>query len=106
MGASVQFVLMLALVLGSAQLGGKIARRLGQPAVLGELLAGLVLGNLGSIGVSWANAIPGDRTLDALASLAAMLLLFQVGLESTVGDMMNVGAQAFAVAVVGVSTPW
>ena len=99
-------ILALAIVLVGAKLGGEIAERLGQPAVLGELLAGIILGNLDLVGVSWLARFPGDATIDVLAKLGAVLLLFEVGLESTVGDIMKVGVRAFVVATLGVITPW
>jgi Kef-type K+ transport system membrane component KefB len=99
-------ILALAVVLVGAKLGGELAERLGQPAVLGELVAGMLLGNLNLVGVSWVNAIPADATIDVLAKLGAVLLLFEVGLESTVGDIMKVGGRAFIVATLGVVTPW
>lgn len=84
-------ILALAVVLVGAKLGGEIAERLGQPAVLGELVGGILLGNLDLVGLSWVGTIPGDATIDVLAKLGAILLLFEVGLESTVGDIMKVG---------------
>ena len=66
----------------------------------------MLLGNLNLVGVSWVNAIPADATIDVLAKLGAVLLLFEVGLESTVGDIMKVGGRAFIVATLGVVTPW
>ena len=99
-------ILALVVVLVGAKLGGEVAERLGQPAVLGELLAGIFLGNLELVGVSWVGSIPGDATIDVLAKLGAVLLLFEVGLESTVGDIMKVGGRAFTVATLGVVTPW
>ncbi|HUL49491.1 MAG TPA: cation:proton antiporter [Gemmatimonadales bacterium] len=99
-------ILMLAVVLIAAKLGGEIAERLGQPAVLGELVAGILLGNLDLVGLRWVQTIPGDPTIDVLGKLGAVLLLFEVGLESTVTDIMKVGGRAFVVAVLGVVTPW
>src|SRR6266699_3498431 len=99
-------ILALVVVLVGAKLGGEVAERLGQPAVLGELLAGIFLGNLELVGVSWVGSIPGDAAIAVLAKLGAVLLLFEVGLESTVGDIMKVGGRAFTVATLGVVTPW
>ena len=48
-----QIVLWLAVILVSAQLGGDLAARVGQPAVLGELLIGVILGNVNLAGVTW-----------------------------------------------------
>src|SRR5260370_33302386 len=99
-------ILALAVVLVAAKLGGDIAERLGQPAVLGELLGGCLWGNRALVGVAWVGSIPGAGAIDVLAKLGAVLLLFEVGLESTVGDIMKVGGRAFVVAVLGVATPW
>jgi Na+:H+ antiporter len=99
-------VLALAVMLVGAKLGGDLAERLGQPAVLGELVAGVVLGNLDLIGVPWFRAAATDHTLNVLARLGVVVLLFEVGLESTVGDMLKVGGRSLLVAVLGVVTPW
>jgi Kef-type K+ transport system membrane component KefB len=99
-------VLYVALVLVAAKFGGDLAMRLGQPAVLGELLAGVVLGNLGWAGVSAFEPIKNDASVDMLARLGVLVLLFEVGLESTVAQMMRVGWSSFAVATLGVVTPF
>jgi len=95
----------LAVILVVAKLGGELAVRLGQPAVLGELLAGVALGNLHLIGLAWFEPIKGDLFIDLLARLGVLLLLFEVGLESTVKQMLSVGASAAMVALLGVAAP-
>lgn len=97
---------MLALVLVVAKIGGDMMSRLGQPAVLGELLVGIVLGNLWLFGYGGMEAVKADTLMDFLAYLGVLLLLFEVGLESTVGQMLNVGPSALAVAVLGVVAPF
>jgi Kef-type K+ transport system membrane component KefB len=92
----------LALMILSAKLGGEIALRLKQPAVLGELLAGIVLGNIPF--PMLASAADGAPIAFA-AELGVMLLLFQVGLESSVIEMVKVAPRAGAVAVLGVLFP-
>jgi len=99
-------LLALAVILAGAKLGGDVAERIGQPAVLGELVVGIVLGNLDLVGVSWFRAVASDHTIDVLARLGVVLLLFEVGLESTLGDMLKVGGRSLLVAVLGVVTPW
>ena len=99
-------LLAMAAVLVVAKLGGEIATRLGQPAVLGELLAGVVLGNLGLAGFHGLAFIASDPGVDLLARLGVVLLLFEVGLESTVGQMLKVGASALVVALLGVVAPF
>jgi len=98
-------VLALAAILLFAKLGGDLAVRLRQPAVLGELIVGVVLGNLDLLGLRVFEPIKTDASLDMLARLGVLLLLFEVGLESTVGQMLKVGLSSFVVAVIGVIVP-
>src|SRR4051794_29762252 len=98
-------VLALAVVLGAAKLGGDLATRVGQPSVLGELIFGVLLGNLPLCGITAFDSIKHDATIDMLARLGVIILLFEVGLESTVAQMMRVGLSSFVVATVGVMTP-
>jgi Kef-type K+ transport system membrane component KefB len=99
-------VLALAVILTAAKLGGDAAERIGQPAVLGELVVGVLVGNLSLFGVGWFQFITANTTIGVLAQLGAVILLFEVGLESTVRDMMEVGLRSLLVAVLGVVTPW
>jgi len=96
---------MLALIVVGAKLGAAAATRLGQPGVLGELLAGLLLGNLALLGGPDLRGLMESEALLLLAEMGAVLLLFKVGLESTPSEMMAVGGRALAVAVAGVIAP-
>jgi Kef-type K+ transport system membrane component KefB len=96
----------LATILVAAKLGGHVAIRFGQPAVLGELSAGVLLGNLSLGGVQTFTALATDPSIDMLAQLGVILLLFQVGLESTVAEMMRVGLSSILVATLGVVGPF
>lgn len=97
--------LALAIILVAAKIGGELAVRIGQPAVLGELMTGLLLGNLGLVGIHGLEWLRTSEFLDLLARLGVLLLLFQVGLESTVKQMLSVGGTAMLVATVGVVVP-
>ena len=99
-------VLALAVILVTAKLGGNLATRLGQPAVLGELAVGVVLGNLSLAGFHGFEAIEHDGTIDMLARLGVLILLFEVGLESTIGEMLKVGLSSLVVASLGVIAPF
>jgi len=99
-------ILSLALILATAKIGGHLAARLGQPPVLGELGAGVVLGNLTLAGFSGLESLKTNLALDTLSQLGAILLLFQVGLESTVAQMLEVGRSSFLVATLGVIGPF
>jgi Kef-type K+ transport system membrane component KefB len=96
----------LAIILAAAKLGGDLATRARQPAVLGELVAGVLLGNLGLIGITGLQGLATNPTLAALAQVGVIILLFEVGLESTVRDMLKVGATALLVATLGVIAPF
>ena len=98
--------LFLACVLLAAKLGGELAVRARQPAVLGELVAGIALGNVAFLGIDFLEAMKRDPVLDVLGGVGALILLFEVGLESTIGQMLRVGASAFLVATVGVIAPF
>jgi Kef-type K+ transport system membrane component KefB len=90
-------------------LGAKVfslVEKLGQPAVLGEILFGVLLGNLTLVGVSAFEPIRHDGFVQFLSQLGVILLLFQVGLETTVEDMQKVGWRAFLVATIGVIAPF
>jgi Kef-type K+ transport system membrane component KefB len=90
--------LSIALILAVAKLGGDLAARLKQPSVLGELLAGIVLG---SIPLPFFEGLRTDPNVDMLARLGVLILLFEVGLESTVRDVMQVGVASLRVALLG-----
>jgi len=97
-------VAMVAL-LTAAKLGGALAERLGQPAVLGELLAGVALGALPLRGVGGLAFVATDTTIESLAGLGVILLLFEVGLATRLADLMKVGLSALLVAAIGVVVP-
>ncbi len=98
--------LWLVVILLAAKLGGDLAVRIGQPAVLGELVIGVVLGNLTLAGFSGFEPIKTDTFVDMFARVGVLVLLFEVGLESTVGQMLKVGPSALLVAVLGVLAPF
>jgi Kef-type K+ transport system membrane component KefB len=80
--------------------------RLHLPEVLGELLIGILLGNLSLIGIHVFETLRHDTILTILSELGVVLLLFEVGLHTTVPDMMKVGASALLVAALGVIAPF
>ncbi|MCS6797143.1 MAG: cation:proton antiporter [Myxococcota bacterium] len=104
-GVSASLWLALAGILLAAKLGGELAVRLKQPPVLGELLAGMVLGNLSLLGVDAFREAAELPAVVFLAELGVVLLLFEVGLESTLGQMRRVAGASGLVALVGVLCP-
>jgi Kef-type K+ transport system membrane component KefB len=95
----------LVLVLIGAKLGGSLFARMGQSPVLGELLAGVVLGNLGLFGYHGFDALRDQEGIKLLAEIGVLFLLFEVGLHTNVAQMVAVGASSLIVAVLGVVAP-
>jgi Na+:H+ antiporter len=89
-----------------AKLGGELFERIKQPAVLGELIGGIVLGNLFLLGFTAAEPLKTSEVVSAVAQLGVILLLFEVGLESSIGEMLEVGWSSLFVAIVGVVAPF
>ena len=96
----------VAIMLVLAKIGGELFERMRQPAVLGELVAGIVLGNLVILGFTPAESLKTNATIAALAELGVIILLFEVGLESDLKEMMEVGLSSLLVAVLGVIAPF
>jgi Kef-type K+ transport system membrane component KefB len=105
-GPVVPVLLGLVVILAAAKLGGELFERFGQPAVLGELIFGVVLGNLALLGIDDFEFLGTNGGLEVLAQLGVILLLFEVGLESDVGEMLAVGWSSLLVAGLGVVAPF
>jgi Kef-type K+ transport system membrane component KefB len=91
--------LAMLLVFVSAKLMAEIAERLKQPGIVGEILAGVI------IGPSLLGWLAPNEFLSALADLGAMFLLFRVGLEVKSSELLKVGGSALLVACSGVAVP-
>ena len=96
----------LVIILIAAKIGGELAERFDQPAVLGELVAGVVIGNLALLGVTSFDFLSTNEGIAILAEIGVILLLFEVGLESKVSEMLSVGASSLFVAILGVVVPF
>ena len=95
----------LIVILLSGKLLGELVERRGQPAVLGELIAGVILG--GSV----LGVIPDAGTemyeiIHVFAEIGVSILLFEIGLETDLKEMFSVGRTASAVALIGVAVPF
>lgn len=95
----------LASMLVVGKLSGELSERVGQPAVLGELAAGAILGGslLGIIPTEAGDAL--TPVIEILAEIGVVILLFEIGLETDLKAMFRVGKGAAAIAVVGVILP-
>jgi Kef-type K+ transport system membrane component KefB len=98
--------LWLAVILLAANIAARAVERWHMPGVLGELLVGVIMGNLALAGVSVFEPLRRDPIIAFIAELGVVILLFQIGLESSIDQMRQVGARAAAVAVVGIIAPF
>ena len=105
-GAVGENLLWLALILMSARLFAPLAQRIGFPAVLGELLLGVLLGNLSLFGFQLFETIAKDPIIAFIAELGVIVLLLQIGLETRLADLVKVGGRAVAVGCVGIAVPF
>ena len=104
-GARIEhFFLVFVAMLLAAKVFGELAERIGQPAVLGELIAGVILG--GSVLAIIPSGGPINETITLLAEIGVALLLFEIGLETDLKEMFRVGPSATLVAMVGVVAPF
>ncbi len=90
----------IAIILISGKLFGTIFKRLGMPPVLGEVLAGVVLGQ------SLLGLVPLSEAIKVLAELGVILLLFEVGLEADINLLVRVGLSSLLVAFIGAALPF
>ena len=109
-GASETFTrttLLLIVMITLADLCGYIFERLGMAEILGEIYAGILLGNLALVGIDWnvGELLRSSEFMEYSSELALVLLLFLVGLESDMRDLMFVGKNATMVALGGVVLP-
>jgi Kef-type K+ transport system membrane component KefB len=99
------FLFGMVTILLAAKVGGEVFENLGQPAVLGELVFGVILGNFYLLGLTGLEGFKHDANLALVAEIGVILLLFEVGLESDLGELLEVGKTALIVAVLGVVVP-
>ncbi|HCI14133.1 MAG: sodium:proton antiporter [Gallionellales bacterium RIFCSPLOWO2_02_58_13] len=95
-----QFFLFLAIILISARLLSETVARFGIPSVIGELLAGLL------IGPSLLGWVSPDTTMKLLAEIGIILLLFEVGMDTDLSRLARSGSKPIVVAVLGFILPF
>jgi Kef-type K+ transport system membrane component KefB/nucleotide-binding universal stress UspA family protein len=107
------FIIQFTLLLLFGRLFGELAQRLGQPAVIGQLLCGIVLGP-SVLGLLWPQAEAGlfphnpeqKNMIEAVAQLGVLMLLFVTGMETDVKLIRKVGRAAFSVSLAGIVIPF
>jgi len=95
-----QFFLLFAIVLISARIFSETVARFGIPSVIGELLAGLL------VGPSLLGWVTPDITMKLLAEIGIILLLFEVGMDTNLSRLVRSGSKPYIVAVVGFVLPF
>ncbi|MFQ3549066.1 MAG: cation:proton antiporter [Armatimonadota bacterium] len=101
-----EMLLSLIIILAAAKIGGELFVRLGQPSVLGEIIFGMLIGNIYLTGFHSFDFIKTNTHIEILAEIGVVLLLFHVGLESDLSKMVKVGASSIIVATLGVIAPF
>lgn len=94
-----QFFLLLAIILIAARLLSETAARFGIPSVIGELVAGLI------VGPSLLGWVAPDTTMKLLAEIGIVLLLFEVGMDTDLSRLARSGSKPFVVALAGFALP-
>lgn len=102
-----QLALALVILIAAAKLGGYISLRLGQPSVLGELIAGLILGPsmLDTLHRTPFTSQHLDETITLLAEMGVLLLMFLAGLELHIKDLVKSGKVSALAGTLGVIFP-
>jgi Kef-type K+ transport system membrane component KefB len=100
-GGFTSLLLVLVAIIAATKLFGELAQRIGQPAVLGELIAGVLLG-----GSAFGLFDPTDPVLHAMSELGVLILLFQIGLHTDLRSLAKVGSTALFAGTVGVVVPF
>ncbi len=95
----------IAAILLAAKIGGEIFERINQPAVLGELVFGVLMGNVSIFGFHAFDVLKTDSGLAIAAEVGVILLLFEVGIESNIDELLAVGRSAMLVALLGIVVP-
>jgi len=100
------FFIALALILIFSKVFGELAERIKQPSVLGELVAGVLLGGSVLAVVPSVAGMAGYDTFHLLAEVGVAILLFEIGLETDLKDLIRVGLTSTIVAIIGVIVPF
>lgn len=96
MESNLDFLLQMCIILAAATLGGFISKKLGQPAVLGQILAGIVLG---------IAAVEKTEFIESIAEIGVIFLMFIAGLETDVKELLDSGKSSSMIALGGVIMP-
>jgi len=93
----------IAIILVAAKFGAELMRRINQPAVIGELAAGIIIGYYG---LGLLPHFESGDVVSTLAEIGVVLLLFEVGLETNLEEFVELGSTSILVALIGVVAPF
>ena len=99
----VEKFLEIAVILIAAKFGAEIMRRVNQPAVIGELVIGIIIGYYG---LGLLPHFESGDVVSTLAEIGVVLLLFEVGLETNLDEFIELGSTSLVVALIGVVVPF
>ena len=99
----IEKLLEIVIILIAAKTGAELMRRINQPAVIGELIAGVVIGYYALGLLSYAED---GGVISTLAEIGIILLLFEVGLETDLKEFVELGPTSLFVASIGVIAPF
>lgn len=100
------FLFYFLIILVFSKVFGRLAERFGQPSVLGELVAGVILSGSVLALIPSTEGMVGHETFQLLAEVGVVMLLFEIGLETKLGDLIKVGPVSLLVAIAGVVLPF
>jgi Kef-type K+ transport system membrane component KefB len=101
-----KFLIVFAIILIASKVIGELTERIKQPPVLGELIAGVLLGGSVFALIPSVSGQSGYETFHLLAELGVVILLFEIGLETDLNDLIKVGVTSTMVAIVGIVAPF
>ena len=101
-----KFLFVFAIILIASKVIGELTERIKQPPVLGELIAGVLLGGSVFALIPSVSGQSGYETFHLLAELGVVILLFEIGLETDLNDLIRVGVTSTMVAIVGIVAPF
>jgi Kef-type K+ transport system membrane component KefB len=107
MSSFLQLAIALTIIITAAKLGGYLSYRLGQPAVLGELIAGILLGPsvVNLVQLPFFTDVHLSETIKLLAEIGVLLLMFLAGLDLHLSDLLKSGKVAGLSGVLGMLLP-
>lgn len=104
-GHAATFLFEMVIILIASKVGGELFVRMNQPEILGQFAFGVLLGNLSFVGATFMQGFVTDEALILAAEIGIILLVFEIGLEANINELMAIGSSALLAAVLGSVAP-